>query len=204
MRGITFKPEMIQAIIERRKTVTRRLSGLNEINQDPDAYKYVGVNVLGEQCFELFLKDGTSTIKYLKPRYEIGETVYIKEAWRAKPLYGNYRTEYKLDNAVKPLYVTEKHDCWLYEPTIGYRTPLFMPEWAARYFPKILSVRAERLQEISGDDIQAEGCRMEVSHEVGGFDYMSPLNVFRSLWNSINPKYPWESNPWVWRYEFEL
>ena len=98
------------------------------------------------------------------------------------------------------------------------RSPLFMPAWAARTFLKITDVRAERLQEITEDDALAEGIeissweccitpfknyskRKEDQHPNNGFS--SAPSSYKSLWDSINKDYQWESNPWVFRYEFE-
>jgi hypothetical protein len=76
-----------------------------------------------------------------------------------------------------------------------WRSPLFMPKWAARIWLEITSLRVERLQEISHDDVIAEGCSNAVNN---------PL-FFPTLWDSINgKKYPWGSNPWVWVIGFEV
>ena len=89
------------------------------------------------------------------------------------------------------------------------KSTLFMPEWAARHFITITDVRAERLQEITEEDAIAEG----IEEWEGMFkEYnkpnsnpgwtRNPLLSYHTLWNSINPKYPWESNPWVFPYTF--
>ena len=93
-----------------------------------------------------------------------------------------------------------------------------MPEWAARYFIKITDVRAERLQEIISED---GGYKKEGMPPLGiipvnsamlmtGTDNLDDLAVVLSIaqfgeyWDSINKDYPWESNPWVFRYQFEV
>jgi hypothetical protein len=85
-----------------------------------------------------------------------------------------------------------------------------MPKWAARLWLEITGVRVERLQEISEEDAQAEGCLNDVVFEygymTGPIDYRGLYAVerFEDLWNSINgKKHPWESNPWVWVIEFK-
>jgi hypothetical protein len=218
VKGILMKPQMIVATIEGRKTNTRRAeAGLKEINQEPDAWNYLkGSSPPGK--FHFYNKTENSRIT-IKPRYQVGETVYIKEAgvWDSKTKFRVYAANF---NEVA------------YEK-VKWQSPLFMPEWAARYFILIKDVRAERLQEITEADYQAEGVRERCS------PYL--MNVeFKELWDSINaiPKpvysrdatgkkyishyesYPWEEgdrveiyrgkshyihgNPWIFRYEFEL
>jgi len=181
MKGILFKPDMIQAIIEGRKTQTRRL-----IKPQPVQFNNLGEfdAGIGEAWFHGITSDNWET---RKPRYQVGETAYIKEAWASFPAYEPH----------KP-YVTYKSSVDAYRlGSTKWKSPLFMPEWAARYFLEITEVRAERLQEIRYLDIFLEGVP-----EQGGF--IKNFKAFERLWNSINKDYPWESNPWVWVYIFEL
>ena len=85
MKGILFTPEMIQAIVEGRKTQTRRLGGLKIINRQPDIWElnaYDGGKVF---CFNDKRHNISSLSRFFpiecKPRYQVGETVYIKEAF---------------------------------------------------------------------------------------------------------------------------
>jgi len=82
-----------------------------------------------------------------------------------------------------------------------WRSSRFMPRWACRLRLRVVSVRAERVQEITADDAIAEG----VWHGCEDNPPATPQDCFAVLWDSINAKrgYPWESNPWVWRIEFE-
>ena len=73
---------------------------------------------------------------------------------------------------------------------------MMMPAWAARHFIKILSIRAERLQEITDKNADAEGF-------YDSQDSVRSTVRFMDFWDSINKDYPFESNPWVFRYEFE-
>ena len=75
---------------------------------------------------------------------------------------------------------------------------IFMPRWASRITLEIVSVRVERLQNISEADAFAEG--------ISGGDWLGdPVGEFAKLWNSINLKrgYGWETNCWVWVLEFK-
>jgi hypothetical protein len=77
-----------------------------------------------------------------------------------------------------------------------------MPRWASRISLEIVSVKVERLQEISELDVRAEGIEPKRSPGLGlPVDY---FGVFKRLWDSINgKKYPWVSDPWVFVIEFK-
>ena len=81
----------------------------------------------------------------------------------------------------------------------------FMPGKAVRRFDRITEVRDERLQEITYEDILCEGWSVQTSEPItnstAGEDAFA---WFINLWNSINPKHPWDSNPWVFVYKFEV
>ena len=174
MKGILFKPDMIQAIIEGRKTQTRRV-----IKPQPKADLIKHAN---SSYWISGLTDDTYERVHI-PRYQVGETVYIKEAW-CESYYGEPIC-YKLDGKESP------------GPKGFWRSPIFLKAINARYFILIKGVRAERLQEITPKDCIAEG----IIEEYG--DGLALRDKFENLWDSINKDYPWESNPWVFRYEFE-
>jgi len=212
MKGILFKPDMIKAIVEGRKTQTRRLGGLKEINQEPDRWTCNGW-AGSWQGFAFSDKSSATTSRIAKPRYQVGEVVYIKEAWGlAINEHGHNCLCYKstndddmaLDNPQMMRLWDSNKKQWILEQTESprwypdrWRSPLFMPEWAARRFIKFTGVGAGRVQEISPKDCVAEG----VIAEYG--DGLARRDKFETLWDSINPKYSWESNPWVFPYSFK-
>lgn len=211
MKGILFRPELIKAIVEGRKTVTRRTSGLDEINKEPDRWTY------HEECsspklgrFTFFYDNQKpynrqTAIVTIKPRYLPGETVYIKEAWaefgdtveavRNGDLTPSEARDYIIYKMNHPDWIGILRDMNNGHPW-SVKSPLFMPEWAARHFLLITDVRAERLQEITLSDIYDEGIDVVPSYD--------RIDAYKKLWDSINPKYPYSSNPWVFRYEFTL
>jgi hypothetical protein len=86
----------------------------------------------------------------------------------------------------------------------GWRPSIFMPRWASRITLEIISVRAERLQDIREEDALAEGCTKESSNGTAfGPGHFTARLDFMMLWDSINAKRgcPWDANPWVWRIE---
>jgi hypothetical protein len=233
MKGINFKPDMIQAIIEGRKTQTRRVikpqpileertivTGRDGYLEPINLWIWVRGNywnkTFGQADWHKNEKAPAYMAKYAP--YKIGETVYIKEAWATEERMdsimpsllgqaGDVPLWYKLDYSPNTRAVGDKLD---YVSRGRWRSPMMMPEWAARYFILIKDVRAERLQEITPGDALREGIVIEkhrycIVYRTGNNDegFASPLEAFRHLWNSIN-KEKWESNPFVWVYTFEL
>lgn len=161
MKSILFKDWAIKAIREGRKTVTRRVDKLaNEI-----ASHYDRTWVHFDRNYNWWLIEGRSKFTDLiesfviKPRYQAGDVVYIKEAWAIKDCgklvsiekevwpagWPIDRLIYKLDEKIWPEYSS--------------RPSLFMPEWAARYFIKILKVDAKYfvLANLTKEELEKEG-----------------------------------------------
>jgi len=204
MKGILFKPWKIKAIADDpdREWQTRRLSGLKVINENPDNWRFV-YKELGTFYFEPLDKHCIAVM--CKLRYQVGETVYIKEAWWTPP---HNRNESHNQNIVSYRAIIVENAGEEAAQRNRWLSPLFMPQWAARYFIKILSVTPQRLQEITEEDAEAEGFAgynigQIYLRETGNYPVFA-LGVFVWAWDSINPKYPWKFNPWAWRYEFEL
>uniref|UniRef100_A0A6M3J5P8 ASCH domain-containing protein n=1 Tax=viral metagenome TaxID=1070528 RepID=A0A6M3J5P8_9ZZZZ len=156
MRGILFKPDMIKAIVEGRKTVTRRV-----IKPQPSHFHYAAdaqypCKPNGEQ---------------IQPKYQVGDTVYLKEAWALHP--AAKELGYPIVFYKERGDVISKQNRW--------RSPLFMPAWAARYFIKIKDVRAENffLPILTPEELEREGGELAL-------DMLAKI-----------------SGKWVFRYEFE-
>lgn len=204
MKGILFKEDMFKAVIEGRKTQTRRVikspSDFFSVNWRPSEPEKKWVRQADADGFESFLN------KPVNPRYNVGETIYLKEpyVYRSKHDKVYYKFDYYQNNQLingEPY----AHD--------GWKNKLFMPESAARYVIKITDVKVERVQDISEEDSMAEG--VESIEGLAGTFYRSYQRInahaftqakfsFRTLWESINGKESWEKNPWVWVYHFEL
>ncbi len=211
MNGILFKPWKHQFIREHpdMEIMTRRLGGLKEINQEPDEWIYQG-SPYGLFRFDHKEIGNASYRVVVKPRYQVGEVVYIREAWRVLDV--DTRTLRQPIHKVKAEYKLDCETRWTQMPaTIAYtipdnwHTPLFLAEITARDFIQITGVRAERLQEITERDAKAEGITLKAvtTQGLSVIDEPSYVNAYAMLWDSINPKYPWASNPWVFVYEFK-
>ena len=189
---ILFTGDMVRAILDGRKTQTRR------VIKNPQRLEGLMLEgEAGEWC----------------PYGVVGDRLYVRETWCAgiewddekpseiDPLCGGNDIFY-LANGEKPE---------------GYgktRPNIFMPKWAARIWLEITGIRVERVQEITQDDIRAEGLwnyseeyRNEICmwrDSVYGIQ-QTGLKWWKILWDSINAKrgYGWDVNPWVWVVEFK-
>ena len=173
---ILFSTDMVNAILDGRKTVTRRV-----IIPQPEVFDRAGI------------PDYTCN----KPRYQKGDLLWMKETY----CHGLEWDDCK-PSEVDPL--CGGNDIWYFadgdRPTEGWgkkRSSRFMVKWATRIWLEVLSIRAERLQEIDVDDITAEGLIASSN--------MDLIAVWIDLWDKLNAKrgYGWETNPWVMRYEFK-
>lgn len=208
MKPILFNTEMVRAILEGRKTVTRRV--IKPRYRDDEYGWTVCINSYTHLVDDVAYTDGDGACtRSMKPPYQVGDILYVRETW-AKDCFGNY--VYKAD------YVgTTISPEWKWKPSIH------MPKEAARIFLKVTDMRAERLQDITEEDAIKEGCEgTPCEHHgyiVGGgmcgcTDCMNtgwlepPTLEFMDIWHSTIKKqdldrYDWKANPWVWVIEFE-
>lgn len=228
-----FTGESVRAILDGRKTQTRRLRGLKEINASPDIWTLDGTNFIDGKAVAVFSQPlaGNPNMRWVKPVTcpfgTIGEGLWGKEAWHALNRFNAYPVErrsmvsyeaeeYPAGSAYKPIP----------EGRMGrLRSSMFMPRWASRLTLEITGVRVKRVQEISEDDARAEGIKKEdlpydpdAFHLPGSYGFVSglhpfphgrihvaPRDAYAELWNSLNgKKHPWASNPWVWAATFSL
>ena len=154
----------------------------------------------------------TSDGEYVwKSPYIIGEERYIKEAWRVINAIGKTNTndfgiEY-LSGEHEVIWWTDNAGKFDYPIDEKLRSPLCMPEWAARHFVVITGVGIGRLQDITIGDCLREGCPdylfSEYEESEIELSYPPKINFVR-LWNSLKPTYTWEDNPYVFVYKFKL
>lgn len=195
---ILFNTEMVRAILDGRKTVTRRL-----IKSQPpydvqcplgyctDGYK----SEIGKFAFGSH-KDGGKMI-FCKPPYQPGDILYVRETWGEGYEEGTYI--YRASDKLAGLPTFKESSKLIYHPSIH------MPKEAARIWLKVTDVRVERLQEITSEQICREGVEVEYPHVLNGEE---KRYAFSTLWNSTVKKsdldrYGWNANPWVWVIEFE-
>jgi len=214
MKGILFKPEMIKAIVEGSKTQTRRVIKPQPLGSYlPDSYVMEELKSIPKHTIKIHDIDDPTFLHIIPaPRYQVGEVVYIKEGWcldlrGVEPDGFERLLKYRLDG--KQIVIPKEEYGWFDKAekkekyAFLWRSPLFLKGIYARYFIKITDVRPERLQEITLEDIEAEGHNPFIYPD--GSQELATAEAFRwymDLWDSINPKYLWLSNPFVWVYTF--
>ena len=200
-KPILFNTEMVHAILDGRKTQTRRI-----IKQNTST-------ILSSPCRlnHPELSDNHMIEKLCLPRYGCGNYLYVRETWfyeyhmhdltAGEPDLPNgkysHRYIYRATNPGYPVYVGVCAG--------GWRPSIHMPKEAARIFLRVKAVRAERLQDIDVASCVKEGVLWD------GYPNAWTVEAkpaFIELWNSTVKKsniekYGWNANPWVWVYEFE-
>ena len=202
MKPILFNTEMVRAILNGRKTVTRRL--VKPRYREGEAGFYVVTEkYTGEfRYIETYDEDECGTDRRINPPCFPGDILYVRETW------GDYRECEEDGEGLCYLYRADYPDgATTYQHPDGmtcelpkWHPSIHMPRDAARIFLRVTGVRAERLQKIMDDppglnnQIVREGCKY-------GCDFIA-------LWDrTIKPAdrevYGWTANPWVWVIEFE-
>ena len=213
MKSISFIEELQREVVARQKTETRRLT-----DPQPDDY-------LRNARGDFVLPDGSrvdllARRRIVRPRYEVGEIIYIKEPYILHPL-GHDRVFYKYDQKdIQELQELEYGD-YLDKPGF-WRNKQSMPARLARYFLRITAKHGERLQDITEEAAKREGVRPFTSIEghyvhycpelhftkeelVDGYPHCSDARTsFRTLMEMLEGPGIWEKNPFVWVYCFEF
>jgi hypothetical protein len=204
MKGIMFSKGQIPAVLDGSKTMTRR------VMKRQLAWEVRSPSIKMVDGVARFFTEGKlCTTPFWKPRYAVGETVYLKEAWRAEEVEeydGLDGIRYKADNCFIGIPPNrEAAEAWLKvydgDHPDRWKSPIYLPEWAARAKLKITAVRAERVQDITEEDAVKEGC----PNRLCGTDIIHEkiaLRGFQLLWESIHGPGSWERNEWCWVYEF--
>ena len=199
---ILFNTEMVRAILDGRKTVTRR--------------------IVKQSVWENFVCEGGKAVEWLndkanaleistyKAPYQIGDILYVRETWCNANKDGTAPDYYYFADT----YICEDYRAeeWKWRPSIH------MPKQAARIWLKVTDVRVERLQEIK--DFRAEGIELsegceeclavcgECNSDETPIGCDNEIERFADLWDSTVKKadierYGWDASPWVWVIEFE-
>lgn len=174
-RPILFSSEMVRAILDGRKTQTRRV-----VKRQP-----IGV-VSGPDYDGLFCETKDPVARYFACPYgQPGDHLWVRETFAVMQGVG---AKYRADNpgAVKP------SEYW----DTPWTPSIFMQRTWSRITLEIVGIRVERLQEITAKDAIAEGIEVDNSQ-------LRETPNFRELWDSLNgKKHPWSRSPWVWVIEF--
>lgn len=206
-KPILFSTPMVQAILEGRKTQTRRIVKKKYSNTDLEfrTDKY-GTALVEINKYEPPIKmpDGKTRrkLRFFEekiPNYQVGDILWVRETWDTILLENE-------DSSVESGYVFKANE-HPFDRGNKWKPSIHMPREAARIFLEVVSVRAERLQDISEQDAFAEGVIKEHSPISAGANWSdtlgkASLKAFQSIWKGIHGEKSWDENPFVWVYEF--
>lgn len=192
-RPILFSGPMVRAILAGTKTQTRRIV-------DVKRGAIVAMQISEPTTVEtrdrqrIPIREAAHLCPYGAP----GDRLWVRETWApADGRYSAVPVVYRADGGAQPA----DDDRW--------RPSIFMPRWASRLTLDVVSVRVERLHEISEGDARAEGVTLgepmpaKINGERGVVRFYEARAAFACLWDAINGKRaPWLSNPWVWVVTF--
>ncbi len=229
-RPILMSSPMVRATLARYKTMTRRVIKTQPVQESNGCWSwpqkphylmyFESLDVLlkrmanyaprGRPGSRLWVKETYAVLEFTD-NWEFGgkecEGIVELDDYKKRPNPAYFNTVYRADNN--------------YEPTEGehWKPSIFMPKWASRIHLAITHVRAERLHDIQAWEIVQEGVVHECTdcdalitrhrdneghYYTEGNDDVDPYHAFANLWDHLNPKYPYESNPFVWVYDFKL
>lgn len=214
MKGICFIEPLFNKTVKGTKVQTRRIiSHEDYINAENVILSTTDSNQMAH-----FRSVGSSEdFAGIVVKYKVGDVLYLKE-----PYCIGVQGCDTLPSLIYYKY-SEKDVSFLNKTglinDIKWKNKLFMPESAARYFIKITAVRAERLQDITDEDCIKEGIIDVEFYPDEGFPlsighahyddgknvlYTTRKEAYKALINSIDGKYSWDNNPWVWVYDYAL
>ena len=214
--------EMVKALLDGRKSVTRRVvkpqpkmqlsyicggNGYGKWNYPPpNCVEQSGWDEKYRRIDGLTAEDNAM---FWTPPFHAGDILYVRETWDNEPVSPGGHTRlsgvyyYKADGDLRP-------EGW----RGNWHPSIHMPKEATRIFLRVTNIRVERLRDITEVEARAEGVK-------DPYDYQTPewyeqnglvnncvLDAFAGLWNRTVkkidlPVYGWEANPWVWVIEFE-
>ena len=210
IKPILFNTEMVRAILDERKDATRRI--VKGFIPDDALWGYTAFTPKGYISCRGTFADGYGE-KFLKLPCEPGDILYVRETWQCWRAHryeatadirfraGGDDVRLQFANGNTDSINRLDYDTFIHKWFSHYgewKPSLFMPKVAARIWLKVTDVRVERLQDMTDDDAEAEGC----------FDYTSTALGFFDVWDSTIKKsnlncYGWNANPWVWVIKFE-
>lgn len=198
---ILFNTEMVRAILDGRKTCTRRL-----VKPQPDEKHIYPLGIVTDStekkdvgCFGFGVNEYGSSIQYARLPYQPGDILYVRETWGEGYEEGTYI--YKADDKLANLPRFSESSKLIYHPSIH------MPKEAARIWLRVTNVRVERLNEITDKGAEREGAQPDYPFDYA-VDKWPNLEHFKKIWNSTIKKsdrdrYGWDANPYVFVIEFE-
>ena len=201
-----FNAEMVRALLDGRKTQTRRpikwkQTRFTEIGEREDGSKWPWSEDAEHAC----------DFWHPCPFGAVGDRIWVRETFCTvdDTQYGGGKW---VDYRATPKFEASHPAGWDCAPNdaeaLKWRPSIHMPRWASRILLEITDVRVERLNAISQEDAQAEGMeltgwRPTYSDPDSGGEVMTLYDNFAELWSSIYGDESWKANPWVWVISFK-
>ena len=210
VKPILFNTEMVRAILEGRKSCTRRI--IKGFIPKDAQFGYTAFTPHGSiSCRGVFENEGYGE-KFFKLPYQIGDILYVRETWhKYTKRVGEGESCHLAEFYGYKASIANSEDA--NEP---WRPSIHMPKEAARIFLRVTNVRVEQLQDITEDGFIAEGiyasncrgCNATFGCDVCPDEGYNEFDKFMEIWDSTIKKsdidhYGWQANPWVWVNEFE-
>ncbi|EIU6857780.1 MULTISPECIES: hypothetical protein [Pseudomonas] len=216
-RPILFSGPMVRAILEGRKTVTRRIA---KPVKHPDLGNIYAPGAL------VLEHEPQHVVDRACPYGQPGDRLWVRETWTDVNMCGAPALAYRADEDIRDLmeepgFLDDRgafnYDdprvkpypfaCWYAElDQARWRPSIHMPRWASRILLEITSVRVERLQDISEEQAIAEGPPGLAFPAPPGSHWVTEdgrRRAFMRLWDDVNGAGAWDANPWVWVVEFK-
>ncbi|HGY4928513.1 TPA: hypothetical protein ACNVCI_001248 [Citrobacter braakii] len=210
-RGIIFNGEMVRAILDGRKTQTRRIMAIQPEHSELGLRRVIDSKNGRDNGKYFWSQSDARGLKMRSkvlgcPYGEVGDRIWVRETYQG-PLFDYEHMESYLEDSSK----FEKPEFCVYRADgkpapefydaddnlhCGWRPSIHMPRWASRITLEITDVRVERLRSMSQADARAEGV-------IAASGPMEAGLAFRELWDSIYGEESWLANPWVWVIEFK-
>jgi hypothetical protein len=202
VKPIMFSAPTIQALLDGRKTQTRRV-----LKPQPFPAGYYEGEVhcsnvpAGARFTATAIGGAAITTDFIEYPIRVGDVLWVREAWVKHASGIDYRAGFHTAS------ITQAGP---------WRSPIHMPRWASRLTLVVTDVRVQRLQEISEDDAIEEGIDFDSDYanlcaniEDAGYANDLPkgsavIAIYRRLWETINGRGTWDTNPWVAAYTFTV
>lgn len=196
-RPIIFSGSMVRALLEGRKSQTRRIVKDAPVMHCLDVFR---------DGIAFFSAPGSSIYMTSKIPYAVGQHLWVRETWTegceiddGEKTASEMRTYYRADG--EPFGRWLDPDTGEFRDGIKWRPSIHMPRWASRITLRVTEVRVQRLHDISEEDAKAEGVtRPMILHDDDGTSF---VDAFCDLWFCIHGPGSWEANPWVAAISFE-
>lgn len=210
VKPILFNTEMVRAILDGRKSCTRRI--VKGFIPNDAVWGYTAFTPKGCISCRGTFADGYGE-KFFKLPCKPGDILYVRETWERFECWncdGDERGN--CPKEPKKSVLDKTCGCYMYRATdeisgdAKWHPSIHMPKEAARIWLKVTNVRVERLQDITPQGVWKEGARCSCLHPVP--DCAGNKTTFVNIWNSTIRKadldcYGWDASPWVWVIEFE-